>query len=88
MPIWIVDLNNMSLKRTPQPTGERHLDPVWIGDDIYYLSERDFANNIWKFSTKTGEEKQITFHKKFDQPPELQEERVQSSTRTDFLENG
>ncbi len=66
MPIWIVDLNNMSLKRTSQPTGERHLDPVWIGDDIYYLSERDYANNIWKFSPKTGEEKQITFHKKFD----------------------
>ncbi len=66
MPIWIVDLNTLELKRTPQPTKERHLNPVWIGDDVYYLSERDNASNIWKFSPNTGQEKQITFHKKFD----------------------
>ncbi|MCY3998973.1 MAG: PDZ domain-containing protein [Flavobacteriaceae bacterium] len=66
MPVWIVDLNTLELIRTPQPTKERHLNPVWIGNDVYYLSERDYASNIWKFSPNTGQEKQITFHKKFD----------------------
>ena len=66
MPIWVVNLSNMELKRTSQPTNERHLDPVWIGEDIYYLSERDFASNIWKYSPESGKEEQITFHKKFD----------------------
>ena len=66
MPIWVVDLDNMDLKRTSQPTNERHLDPVWIGEDIYYLSERDYASNIWRYSPESGKEKQITFHKKFD----------------------
>ncbi|MGB0376479.1 MAG: S41 family peptidase [Flavobacteriaceae bacterium] len=66
MPIWIVDLTTMELKRTPQPTGERHLDPVWVGEEIYYLSERDYASNIWKYNPATGAEEQITFHKQFD----------------------
>ena len=66
MPIWVVNLSNMELKRTSQPTNERHLDPVWVGEDIYYLSERDYASNIWKYSPKSGKEEQITFHKKFD----------------------
>ena len=66
MPVWIVELATGELKRTPQPTGERHLDPVWYKDKVYYLSERDLANNIWSYDPVTGEEKQHTFHKKFD----------------------
>ena len=66
MPVWIVELATGALKRTPQPTGERHLDPVWYNDKVYYLSERDLASNIWSYDPATGEEKQHTFHKKFD----------------------
>lgn len=66
MPIWIVDMKTKDLVRTPQPTKERHLDPVWIGNTVYYLSERDYASNIWSFDPATKAEKQITFHKKFD----------------------
>ena len=51
---------------TPQPDSERHTSPVWLNGEVYYLSERDFANNIWKFNPKTGEEKQLTFHTDFD----------------------
>ncbi|WP_286756581.1 S41 family peptidase [Roseivirga sp. UBA838] len=65
-PIWIVDLKNYDLKMTPQPDSERHTSPVWLNGEVYYLSERDFANNIWKFNPKTGEEKQLTFHTDFD----------------------
>lgn len=66
MPIWIVDMVTKDLIRTPQPTRERHLDPVWFHNKVYYLSERDYASNIWLFDPLTKEEKQITFHKKFD----------------------
>ena len=66
MPVWIVELATGELTRTPQPTKERHLDPVWYGDKIFYLSERDLASNIWSYDLATGEEKQHTFHKKFD----------------------
>ncbi|MEL7250260.1 MAG: PDZ domain-containing protein [Bacteroidota bacterium] len=66
MPIWIVDLKTKELQRIPQPTQERHLDPVWWDGKVYYLSERDYASNIWMFDPATGAEEQMTFHKDFD----------------------
>jgi tricorn protease len=66
MPIWVVDMKTKDLVRTSQPTGERHLDPVWLDGNVYFMSERDYTMNIWSFNPKTKEETQITFHKKFD----------------------
>ncbi|MBT8245219.1 MAG: protease [Winogradskyella sp.] len=66
MPIWVVDLKTKELIRTKQPTGERHLDPVWLDGLVYFMSERDYTMNIWSFNPTTKEEQQITFHKKFD----------------------
>ena len=66
MPIWVVDLKTKDLVRTSQPTKERHLDPVWLNGLVYFMSERDYTMNIWSFSPSTKEEKQVTFHKKFD----------------------
>ncbi|AZQ44940.1 S41 family peptidase [Nonlabens ponticola] len=66
MPIWIVNLETLELQTTSQPTKERHLDPVWLNGVVYYLSERDYTSNIWSYNPQSKEEKQITFHKKFD----------------------
>lgn len=65
-PIWIVDLKNYSLKMTPQTDNERHTDPVWLNNVVYFLSERDYANNVWSFNPATNELKQQTFHTDFD----------------------
>lgn len=65
-PVWIVDLKNYSLKMTPQTDNERHTDPVWLNNVVYYLSERDYANNVWSFNPATNESKQLTFHTDFD----------------------
>ncbi|MFY0593019.1 S41 family peptidase [Roseivirga sp.] len=65
-PIWIVDMKNHNLIETPQTDGERQTSPVWLGDKVYYLSERDYANNVWSFDPKTKTEKQETFHADFD----------------------
>ncbi len=66
MPIWIVDLQTKELQRVPQPTQERHLDPVWHDGKVYYLSERDYASNIWMYDPVTQEEAQVTNHEQFD----------------------
>ncbi|WP_439152051.1 S41 family peptidase [Winogradskyella sp.] len=66
MPIWVVDMATKELIRTSQPTQERHLDPVWLNGLVYFMSERDYTMNIWSFNPSTKEEKQVTFHKKFD----------------------
>lgn len=65
-PIWIVDLETFDLLQTPRTDNERHTDPVWLDGVVFYLSERDFANNIWSYHPETGEEKQWTFHTDFD----------------------
>lgn len=65
-PIWIMDMKNYDLKMTPRTDNERHTSPVWLNGIVYYLSERDFANNIWSFNPKTGENEQLTFHTDFD----------------------
>lgn len=36
------------------------IQPLWLGDDIYFLSDRDLVMNIWKYSTKTKNLTQIT----------------------------
>lgn len=66
MPVWILDMKTKALKRTPQKTGERHLDPVWYQGKVFYISERDYAANIWSYDPQTDSEKQHTFHTQFD----------------------
>ncbi len=65
-PIWIVDLKSYSLQLTPQTDHERHTDPVWLNNVVYFLSERDYANNVWSYNPATKELKQQTFHADFD----------------------
>ncbi|WP_462253294.1 S41 family peptidase [Ekhidna sp.] len=66
MPIWILDLKTNELQRTPQPDQERHLDPVWYNGEVYFLSERDYTSNIWKYNLETKAYTQVTFHTQFD----------------------
>jgi len=65
-PIWIADLKNLSYQRTPRPTGERHLDPVWFKEKVYFISERDYTANVWSFDPKREELQQLTTHTQFD----------------------
>lgn len=65
-PIWIVDLKNFDLIETPRTDNERHTSPVWHADEVFFLSERDYANNIWSFNPRTKALTQRTFHSDFD----------------------
>ena len=65
-PIWVVNLRDYSLQKTTQADNERHTDPIWHLGKVYYLSERDYANNIWVFDPATGQDTQVTFHTDFD----------------------
>ncbi|MBE0460978.1 MAG: PD40 domain-containing protein [Candidatus Aminicenantes bacterium] len=40
--------------------------PMWIGDKIYFSSDRDGMLNIYSYDTKTEKIKQITNHKEYD----------------------
>ncbi len=64
-PISIVSLDDLELETTPWE-GERHLSPVWLDGVVYFLSERDWASNVWSYDPRTDELQQRTFHADFD----------------------
>ncbi len=63
--LWIYDLKNNTSEQMTTFAGTDQW-PTWVGDDIFYASDRDLKLNIYRYNTKTKEEKQITFHKEFD----------------------
>ena len=64
-PIGIVSTDNWE-RMIPPWEGERHLSPVWLDGVVYYISERDYAANVWSFNPKTKEHRQMTRHADFD----------------------
>lgn len=40
--------------------------PMWIGDKIYFSSDRDRVLNIWAYDTGTGKTIQVTRHTEYD----------------------
>jgi tricorn protease len=64
-PIRVVNLSTLDLQM-PSWEGERQMDPSWMGGVVYYLSERDYAVNVWSYDPRTKQDKQLTFHSDFD----------------------
>jgi tricorn protease len=64
-PVSVVATSNWD-RSTPPWEGERQMAPVWLDGVVYYMSERDWASNVWSWNPTTNEEKQLTFHADFD----------------------
>ena len=52
-PIRVLDLNSMEMTKLPWD-GSRDREPVWLGDTVYFLSDRDFAMNVYAYDTASG----------------------------------
>ncbi|MBY0490700.1 MAG: DPP IV N-terminal domain-containing protein, partial [Gemmatimonadaceae bacterium] len=64
-PIWILDLKSFALDTTPF-AGSKEMDPVWVGDNVYFLSDRDGVSNVWSYDTKARKLAQVTKFTDFD----------------------
>jgi tricorn protease len=64
-PIWIVDLKTYDLISPPW-TDSKDVDPVWLGDTVYFISDRDGVANIWAFDLKGKKLAQVTKFSDFD----------------------
>jgi tricorn protease len=64
-PIRVINLANLSMTRLPWE-GSNDTDPVWPGDTIYFLSDRDYAANLYSYNPGTKQVTQLTHYKDFD----------------------
>ena len=55
-PIWIADLKDSSIVKIPRDNSNDH-HPMWIGDTIYFLSDRNGPVSLFAYDTKS---KQVT----------------------------
>ncbi len=63
--VWIYDLqNNTSRRLTDFPGTDQH--PIWYGDTIYFVSDRDLTLNIYSFDLKTDQIETVTRHRDYD----------------------
>jgi tricorn protease len=64
-PINIVKLSDLSLERIPREnSNDSH--PVWFGDTVFFLSDRNGAVTLFAYDTKTKAVKQVVENKGLD----------------------
>ncbi len=64
-PIYIVQLSDLKLEKVPrQNSNDSH--PVWFGDTVYFLSDRNGAVTLFAYDTKTKTVKQAVENKGLD----------------------
>lgn len=64
--IWLYKFENHSVEQIEQPKGRcNDTDPMWIGNKIYFLSDRNGEFNLFSYDVKSKEVKQLTQHEDF-----------------------
>jgi tricorn protease len=51
-PIWIADLKDSSITKVPRDNSNDHY-PMWVGDTVYFLSDRNGPVSLFAYDTKT-----------------------------------
>jgi tricorn protease len=64
--ILIYRRSDHAVEQIPQPEGRcNDLDPQWLGDVIWFRSDRNGEYNLFAYDTKTKDVKQVTHHVDF-----------------------
>ena len=64
--IWIFSFDDHSKTEIPKPDGGcNDIEPMWIGDMIYFLSDRNGEFNLFSYNTSNGEVKQLSSYEDF-----------------------
>jgi tricorn protease len=64
-PIRVMTLSDHSIEKLPW-TNSNDTNPMWIGNTIYFLSDRNGMVNLFSFRTDTKQVAQLTRHDDFD----------------------
>jgi tricorn protease len=64
-PIYIVRLSDLALEKVPRENSNDR-NPVWFGDTVYFLSDRNGPVTLFAYDTKTKTVKQVIENKGLD----------------------
>ncbi len=59
-PLTILDLGSLDEVRLPNPDRTTDRWPVWVDGKIWFVSDRDWAMNVWSYDVATQELTQVT----------------------------
>ena len=63
--IWINKIGTTEISRITDNDAQ-DIEPMWIGDEIYFLSDRDHWMNLFCYNTKSKETRKVTDFKRYD----------------------
>ncbi|MDP6057834.1 MAG: hypothetical protein QGH33_03025, partial [Pirellulaceae bacterium] len=64
--IWLYSFANHSVEQVPQPAGRcNDTDPMWIGNKVYFRSDRKSEFNLFVYNTKKQSIERLTNHDDF-----------------------
>lgn len=65
-PIWVMDLASYAVDTIPRPDNTKELHPVWLGTSVYFLSDRDGVQNVWRWDGPGKAAVSVTKFRDFD----------------------
>ena len=64
--IWIYDTRDHGVVEIPRPPERSNdVEPMWVGDDVYFVSDRAGQLNLFRFDRSTSAVEQVTRHERF-----------------------
>jgi tricorn protease len=64
-PIWIADLSDSSVVKVPRKDSN-DFNPMWVGDKVYFLSDRDGPVTLFSYDTKTQQVNKMLTNEEMD----------------------
>ena len=65
VPIWLLDLDTYEHVEIPHENASDTF-PCWLGDAVYFLSDRNGIMNVFRYDLSTRAVTQLTFYEDFD----------------------
>ena len=64
--VWLYDTATHAIEKVPQPASRANdAGPMWLGDTVYFRSDREGEFNLWSYDTKSKALKRLTSHTDF-----------------------
>ena len=61
--LWLYNTRGHAIEKVPQPASRSNdVDPVWLGDSVFFRSDRNGEFNVFAYDTKTKQVRQVTRH--------------------------